>query len=49
LEKKIKQHLQSELQKTNVNAAKNIDLSDVVSSLSGRLCYLHLFSFLVQS
>ncbi|XP_074619647.1 coiled-coil domain-containing protein 22 homolog [Acropora palmata] len=34
LEKKIKQHLQSELQRTNVNAAKNIDLSDVVSSLS---------------
>ena len=36
LEKKIKQHLQSELQRANLNAAANADLSDIVSSLSGK-------------
>ena len=36
LEKKIKQHLQSELQRANLNAAANSDLSDIVSSLSGK-------------
>ena len=36
LEKKIKQHLQSELQQANLNAAANSDLSDIVSSLSGK-------------
>lgn len=35
MEKKIKQHLQSELQRANQNAAANADLSDIVSSLSG--------------
>jgi len=36
LEKKIKQHLQSELQRANLNAAANADLNDIVSSLSDR-------------
>ncbi|KAM7444037.1 Coiled-coil domain-containing protein 22 [Porites harrisoni] len=36
LEKKIKQHLQSELQRANLNAAANADLSDIVSSLSDK-------------
>ncbi|KAJ7376865.1 Coiled-coil domain-containing protein 22 [Desmophyllum pertusum] len=36
LEKKIKQHLQSELQRANMNAAANADLSDIVSSLSDK-------------
>ncbi|CAH3127234.1 unnamed protein product [Porites lobata] len=36
LEKKIKQHLQSELQRANLNAVANADLSDIVSSLSDK-------------
>lgn len=42
MEKKIKQHLQSELQRANQNATANADLSDIVSSLSGTkkiMCY----------
>lgn len=45
MEKKIKQHLQSELQRANQNAAANADLSDIVSSLSGTYIRLSALTY----